>query len=87
VFNVRIFESGINAEDSIHRSKAVGEPPLMLAISVHQAIKDAIAGTVDDRASPRLDTPATPEEILSSIEELKVRVGDPARAAVEGAVA
>ena len=36
VFNVKIFESGINAEDTIHRSKAVGEPPLMLAISVHR---------------------------------------------------
>ena len=87
VFNVKIFESGINAEDSIHRSKAVGEPPLMLAISVHQAIKDAVAATVDDRASPRLDTPATAEEILRSIEELKARVGDPARVGVEGVIA
>ena len=73
VFNVKIWESGINAEDSIYRSKAVGEPPLMLAISVHQAIKDAVASVADYRASPRLDTPATPEEILHSVEELQAR--------------
>jgi len=73
VFNVKIWESGINAEDSIYRSKAVGEPPLMLAISVHQAIKDAISSVADYRASPHLDTPATPEEILHSVEELNAR--------------
>jgi xanthine dehydrogenase large subunit len=75
VFNVKIWESGINAEDAIYRSKAVGEPPLMLAISVHQAIKDAIASVADYRMSPRLDTPATPEEILHSVEELQARTG------------
>jgi xanthine dehydrogenase large subunit len=74
VFNVKIYESGINAEDSIYHSKAVGEPPLMLAISVHQAIKDAIASLSDYRASPRLNAPATPEEILRSVEELHTRV-------------
>jgi len=73
VFNVKIYESGINAEDSIYRSKAVGEPPLMLAISVHHAIKDAIASLADYKASPRLNTPATPEEILHSVEELQAR--------------
>ena len=73
VFNVKIWESGVNAEDSIYRSKAVGEPPLMLAISVHQAIKDAIASVADYGASPRLDTPATAEEVLRSVEELKAR--------------
>src|SRR5258708_6202909 len=73
VFNVKMWESGSNAEDSIYRSKAVGEPPLMLAISVHQAIKDAIASVAEYRASPRLDTPATPEEILHSVEELTAR--------------
>ena len=81
VFNVKIWESGINAEDSIYRSKAVGEPPLMLAISVHQAIKDAIASIADYRASPRLDTPATPEEVLHSVEELNARTSTAADAA------
>jgi xanthine dehydrogenase large subunit len=72
-FNVRIYESGINAEDSIFRSKAVGEPPLMLGISVLHAIRDAIAATADDTLSPRLDAPATAESILNSIQELAVR--------------
>jgi len=73
VFNVRIFESGINAEDSIHRSKAVGEPPLMLAISALHAIRDAIASTTDYVLSPRLDAPATAEAVLRSLEEIASR--------------
>ncbi|MBI2312646.1 MAG: xanthine dehydrogenase molybdopterin binding subunit [Betaproteobacteria bacterium] len=73
VFNVDIYQSGINAEDSIFRSKAVGEPPLMLAISVFHAIRDAVAGVAEYKASPRLDAPATAEEILLAIEELKAR--------------
>jgi len=72
-FNVRIYESGINAEDSIYRSKAVGEPPLMLGISVLHAIRDAIAATADGTLSPRLDAPATAEAILASVEELTQR--------------
>jgi len=72
-FNVRIWESGVNAEDSIYQSKAVGEPPLMLAISVLHAIRDAIAATADDTLAPRLDAPATAEAILASIEELAAR--------------
>jgi len=73
VFNVKIYESGINAEDSIFRSKAVGEPPLMLAISTFHAIRDAIASVTDYQLSPRLDSPATAEEILKSVEDLKAR--------------
>ena len=73
VFNVKIYESGINAEDSIYRSKAVGEPPLMLGISTFHAIRDAIASVADYQLSPRLDSPATAEKILMSIEELKTR--------------
>ena len=72
-FNVRIYESGVNAEDSVHRSKAVGEPPLMLGISVLHAIRDAIASTADGVLSPHLDAPATAEAILRSIEELARR--------------
>jgi xanthine dehydrogenase large subunit len=72
-FRVKLWSRGGNAEDSIHRSKAVGEPPLMLAISVFQAIKDAIAAVADDRASPRLDAPATPEEVLRAVDELRTR--------------
>ena len=72
-FRVKILESGKNREQSIYRSKAVGEPPLMLAISVFHAIKDAVAGTVDYKWSPKLNAPATPEEVLKSIEELRAR--------------
>src|SRR2546426_802836 len=72
-FNVKIYESGINAEDSIFRSKAVGEPPLMLAISTFHAIRDAIASVANYQLSPRLDSPATAEKILMSIAELTAR--------------
>ena len=73
VFNVKIYESGINAEDSIYRSKAVGEPPLMLGISTFHAIRDALASVADYQLSPRLDSPATAEKILMSVEELNAR--------------
>ena len=42
-FRVKLFESRGNKEDTIYRSKAVGEPPLMLGISVWTAIFDAVA--------------------------------------------
>jgi xanthine dehydrogenase large subunit len=59
---------------TIHRSKAVGEPPLMLAISVFLALKDAVAAVGGERLSPRLDAPATPERVLLAVEELKARL-------------
>ncbi|MFM9968244.1 MAG: xanthine dehydrogenase molybdopterin binding subunit [Burkholderiales bacterium] len=62
-----------NREETIYRSKAVGEPPLMLALSVFHAIRDAIAAAGDYRHSPRLDAPATPEEILRSVDEIQAR--------------
>jgi xanthine dehydrogenase large subunit len=65
-FRVNLFESGGNREDSIYRSKAVGEPPLMLAISVFSAITDAII-SLKPAAMPRLDAPATPEAIVRAI--------------------
>jgi xanthine dehydrogenase large subunit len=74
-FRVRLWERGENVEDSIHRSKAVGEPPLMLAISVLQAIKDAVASVAIGQESPVLNAPATPEEVLRAIDELRGRAG------------
>lgn len=65
VFNVRLWD-GANREDSIHRSKAVGEPPLMLAISVLHAIRDAVAAARGG-GPVRLDAPATPEAILKAL--------------------
>jgi xanthine dehydrogenase large subunit len=70
IFNVNIWERGRNAEPTIHRSKAVGEPPLMLAISVHSAICQAIASTAPAGTLPCLDTPATPEKVLMCIQGL-----------------
>ena len=54
-------------EATIFRSKAVGEPPLMLATAVWTALKDAIAATGDGRSAVRLDAPATPERTLAAI--------------------
>jgi xanthine dehydrogenase large subunit len=73
-FRVRIFERGVNREQVVARSKAVGEPPLMLGISVFHAINDAIASLAGGRLSPALDAPATPERVLLAIEDLRRRV-------------
>ncbi|MCP4201659.1 MAG: xanthine dehydrogenase molybdopterin binding subunit [bacterium] len=75
VFNVHLLKGGRNNEPTIHRSKAVGEPPLMLAISVFHAIKDAVASVGRHRLSPHISGPATPEEVLMAIEDLKRRLG------------
>jgi xanthine dehydrogenase large subunit len=73
-FRVAFYEAD-NIEATVHRSKAVGEPPLMLGISAFLAIKDAVAASVDHAASPVLHAPATPERVLLAIEELRARVG------------
>jgi len=73
--DIRIWERGENVEATIHRSKAVGEPPLMLAISVFSALTQAAAAAAPGKGLPRLDAPATPERILASIDELKARNG------------
>jgi len=61
---IKIWDRGINREDVIYKSKAVGEPPLMLGISVLFALSDAIANATGARNYPALDAPATPERIL-----------------------
>ncbi|MFC3120054.1 xanthine dehydrogenase molybdopterin binding subunit [Agaribacter flavus] len=66
IFNVDLYDRP-NAEDSIYHSKAVGEPPFMLAISVWCAIKDAISSLSDYQIDPQLDTPATPERVLQAV--------------------
>jgi xanthine dehydrogenase large subunit len=74
-FDIRIFDRGRNKEPTIHRSKAVGEPPLMLAISGFLAIKDALAAACGHQISPPLDTPATPEAVLMTLEAMRARLG------------
>lgn len=56
-----------NREDTIHRSKAVGEPPLMLAIAVFHALRDAVASCGRAGVCPVLDAPATPEALLRAL--------------------
>ena len=73
-FRVQLLETGRNRANVVHRSKAVGEPPLMLGISVFHAIKDAIASVGDYHFSPRLDAPATPERILMTVEAQRARL-------------
>ena len=55
---------------TIKRSKAVGEPPFMLAVSVLEALSMAVASVADYKICPRLETPATPERVLMAIEAL-----------------
>ncbi len=64
-FRVELMQGSPNREDTIYRSKAVGEPPLMLALSAFHAIRDAIAS--DDCPMPDLQAPATPEAILKAL--------------------
>ena len=65
-FRVKLFENA-NVEDSIHRSKAVGEPPLLLPFSVFFAIRDAISAVGGHKVNPPLNAPATCEEILRAV--------------------
>lgn len=73
IFNVHILEDAPNREATIFHSKAVGEPPLMLALSVWLAIRDAVSRVADHRHLPNLDAPATPEAILMAVDDIKER--------------
>jgi xanthine dehydrogenase large subunit len=64
---IRVLEHAPNREDTIHRSKAVGEPPLMLAISTLHAIRDAVASVGAPGALAVLPSPATPEAVLRAL--------------------
>lgn len=69
-FHVRLFNNE-NVEDSIHKSKAVGEPPLMLAFSVFFALRDAVAAAGSPGVRPPLRAPATPEAVLDAIQAVR----------------
>ncbi len=69
-FRVKLYESKGNREDTIYRSKAVGEPPLMLGISVWAAIYDAVASLKPGHIPP-LDAPATPENIMRAVKAMR----------------
>ncbi|HEV7915469.1 MAG TPA: xanthine dehydrogenase molybdopterin binding subunit [Albitalea sp.] len=70
VFNVRLLANA-NVADSIHRSKAVGEPPLLLPFSVFFAIRDAVSAVGGHRVDPPLRAPATAEAILDAINAVR----------------
>ncbi|MFX1695435.1 xanthine dehydrogenase molybdopterin binding subunit [Paraburkholderia sp. A1RO-5L] len=69
-FNVKLFKNS-NVENSIHRSKAVGEPPLLLPFSVFFALRDAVASVADYRFNPPMNAPATAEEILKGVRAVR----------------
>jgi len=73
VFDVRLYD-GANVKDSIHRSKAVGEPPLLLPFSVLLAIRDAVSAVGAHRIDPPLRAPATAEAILEAIDCVQAAV-------------
>ncbi len=74
VLNVHLLQNAPNRENTVFRSKAVGEPPLMLAISAWLAIRDAVSSLSGQRLAARLDAPATPERILAAVDDMKARV-------------
>jgi xanthine dehydrogenase large subunit len=68
MFNARVLDNPNNVV-SLHRSKAVGEPPLLLGLSVWCAVKDALRNAARDRAV-QLRIPATGEQILSALSSI-----------------
>jgi len=73
--NIELWKKGRNVEATIHRSKAVGEPPFMLANAVFMAIIDAVSSVGDYKVSPNINAPATPEEVLMAVMDVKKRAG------------
>ncbi|MGO3711441.1 xanthine dehydrogenase molybdopterin binding subunit [Alcaligenes aquatilis] len=69
-FRVNLFD-GRNAMDSIHRSKAVGEPPLLLPFCVFNAIRDAVASVGNDQIEPELNAPATAEAVMRAVAAIR----------------
>ena len=74
-FNVRLWDKGKNAEETIYRSKAVGEPPLMLGVSALMALSDAVASVGDYKIHPALNAPATPERVLDAVDRVRETIG------------
>jgi len=69
-FRVKLFNNQ-NVEDTIYRSKAVGEPPLLLPFSVFLALRDAVSAVGDHAIDPPLRAPATAEAILDAVDAVK----------------
>jgi xanthine dehydrogenase large subunit len=69
-FHVALWD-GRCGVDTVHRSKAVGEPPLLLGFSAFFAIRDAVSAAGGHRADPPLNAPATPEAILKAVQAVQ----------------
>lgn len=76
-FRTHLLENRSNPEDTVFHSKAVGEPPFMLGMSVWSALKDAIASVAVNGAIPKLNTPATPERVLMAIQAVSQGATEP----------
>jgi xanthine dehydrogenase large subunit len=72
-FNVTLFD-GSNLKPTPFYSKAVGEPPLMLALSTFFALRDAVSASADHKTVVHMSAPATPEKILMTCEKAKAAV-------------
>lgn len=90
VFNVSLLDKA-HEEGAVYGSKAVGEPPLMLAFSVREALRDAVAAFGEPGRSVELNSPATPESVFWAIESVRSPVasdasvpGDAAQGSPEG---
>jgi xanthine dehydrogenase large subunit len=70
VFNVALLERA-HEDGAVYGSKAVGEPPLMLAFSVREAIRAACAAFGPDRVSVELASPATPEAVYWALDRAR----------------
>ena len=73
-FNTALFD-GPNPADTIHRSKAVGEPPLLLPFSALLAIRDAVSAVGDHKVDPPLRAPATAEAVLDAVDAVRAAGG------------
>lgn len=72
-FRVKLYKSSGNKEKTIYRSKAVGEPPVMLATAVFSAITHAVA-SLKKGVVPELNAPATPEAIMKAVTSMNVKI-------------
>jgi len=68
-FRTHLVENRSNPEQTVYNSKAVGEPPFMLGMSVWSALRDAAASVADHQYMPHLDAPATPERVLWAVQD------------------
>lgn len=78
-FRVNLLENHPNPQQTVFRSKAVGEPPFMLGIAVWSALQDAIASVAEYRLHPSLDAPATPERVLWGVMAMQEACNEPTR--------